>query len=68
MLNISATLDITFNLNQVCLIATSLFLYKMANIYLSIYQKENIQNLVRLNILYVLTNMYNKNQANNIFY
>lgn len=65
--NIPTTLNHTFNhafnLNQACLIATSLFLYEVTNIYFCICNKENMQDPVRLNILCILTNVYNKNQV-----
>lgn len=40
----------------------------MANICLIICKEENLLDLVRLNILGILTAIYNKNQANNIFH
>lgn len=68
ILNILAIFNNVFDPNQVYLIVLSFCLYKTANIYHSIYKKENMQNLVKLNILYILTYAYNKNQANNIFH
>lgn len=50
------------------MIAASPFLYETANTYLIIYKKKNSLDLVRLNILYILIDAYDKNQANNIFY
>lgn len=46
----------------------SFFLYETGNICLCISEKQNMQNLLRVNLSYILTNMYNKNQTNNIFY
>lgn len=61
MSDILITPNDTFNPNQTRLIAISPSLYEAANTYLSIYKKENIQDLVRLNILYILTDIYDKN-------
>lgn len=66
--NILAIPNYAFDSNQACLTATSPFLYKAADIYLSIYKEENIQDPMRLNILYILINLYNENQAKNIFH
>lgn len=68
MSNILATFDNAFNLNQACLTVTSFSHYEMANTYFCMYKEKNMQDLIRLNISCILTNVYNKNQASNIFY
>lgn len=68
MPNILTTSNDAFNLNQARLIATSLFLYKVANTYLGICKKVNMQDLVRLNVLCILTDVNDKNQIHNIYY
>lgn len=68
MSNIPAILHNTFDLNQVCLIATSFSSYKTANTGLSISKKEKMQDLMKLNILCILINMYNENEAKYMFY
>ena len=68
MSNIPATLDDAFNPNQARLITTSPSLYEAANICLNICEEENMQDPVRLNILYILTDTYDENQTNNMFH
>lgn len=68
MSNISITSDDAFDPNQARLTATSPFSYKTADICLSICKVENKQDLMRLNVYCILTDAYNKNQANNMFY
>ncbi len=68
MSNIPATPDNAFDPNQACLIATSPSPYEVADIWLGICEKENIQDSVRLNVLYILTDAYDENQANNMFH
>ena len=66
--NIPAIFDDAFDSNQTYLTAISPSSYEAAITYLNICKKKNIQDLVKLNILCILTNAYDKNQVNNIFY
>lgn len=68
ILNIPIIPDDAFGLNQVHLAVTSPSSYKAANICLNICKEENKQDPLRLNVSYILTNTYGKNQANNIFH
>lgn len=67
-LKILVNFDNIFNLNQAYIIVIKFFSYKMTDIYLIICKKEKLLDLIRLNILCILTKLYNKNQDNNIFY
>lgn len=53
--------------NQIVVMATSFFKNLTINIYLMIYKNKNVLNLEILDILYILTDIYNKSQVNNIF-
>ncbi len=68
MSNILATFDDTFDPNQASLIITSFSPYKVADTCPSICKEKTMQDLVRLNISCILTNVYDENQANNIFH
>lgn len=66
--NIPTTSDDAYDPNQACLIVTGPSFYKAVDICLSICKKENMQDSVRLNVLCISTDTYDKNQANNMFY
>ena len=68
MSNISATLDDAFNPNQARLTATSPSPYEAADTCLNICEEKNMQDPMRLNVSYILTNVYDENQTNNMFH
>lgn len=68
MINVLTIANNAFDPSQACLTITSLALYEMTDTCLNIYKEKNMQNPLRLNILYILTNVYGKNQVNNMFY
>ncbi len=68
MSNIPATPNDAFDPNQTRLIATSSSPYEAADTCLSICEEEKMQDPMRLNISYILTDTYDENQANNMFH
>lgn len=61
MINILETHDDTFNSNQVHLIVLSPSSYEIIDIYLSICEEKNIQDLVKLKLSYILIDINDKN-------
>ena len=67
-LDIPATLDNAVDLNQITATAARPFLDLTTNICLIIFKDKNRMDPIMLNILCILTDIYDKSQANHIFH